>query len=42
MSGGAALVIAGLVKLALHDDAPDKAAWNITATNHEVTVLGRF
>lgn len=43
VGGGAALVIAGLVKLALHDDAPDRAAaWNITATNHGVMVLGRF
>ena len=42
VSAGAALVIAGLVKLVLHDDAPDRTAWNITATNHEVRVLGRF
>jgi tetratricopeptide (TPR) repeat protein len=42
IGGGAALVIAGVVKLALHDDAPNRAAWNITATNRGVMVLGRF
>jgi hypothetical protein len=42
-SGGAALVIAGIVKLALHDDNPaSMPTWNITAMHHGVMVLGRF
>lgn len=39
---GTALVIAGIVKLAFHDEPVSASAWNITATSNGVMVLGRF